>query len=78
MAMDPKIIQKVSSRIYRQFPEVAGAAPRCRSLSTPSSTTGYVLTYQGKAAAAGGKSISRIVRVTVDENGKIIKITTSR
>jgi hypothetical protein len=76
--MDSKIIQKISSRVFRQFPEVAGTTPKLRALTSTQSSPGYVLTYQAKVSAATGKSLSRFVRVTVDENGKIIKITTSR
>jgi hypothetical protein len=37
-----------------------------------------LLVFQGYRATADGKAINRIVRVVVSEQGKIIKVTTSR
>jgi hypothetical protein len=76
--MDPKLIQKISSQVYRQYPEVAGASPKLRSLPIVEPHPLYLLTYHGKANTANGKFISRFIRVTVDHHGKILKITTSR
>lgn len=79
--MKDKNIKTISSKISRQFPEVAGSQPKVQrqtSKSSKSSSLTYLLTYRGKAITADGKSINRIVRVTADESGKIIKISTSR
>jgi predicted lipoprotein len=79
--MKDKNIKTISSKISRQFPEVAGSQPKVQrqtSKSSKSSNPTYLLTYRGKAKTADGKSINRVVRVTADESGKIIKITTSR
>jgi hypothetical protein len=74
-------IKSISSRISRQFPEVAGSKPKIKTQNHKGAKSGlqtYLLTFQGKAKTADGKSINRIVRVIADETGKIIKITTSR
>jgi hypothetical protein len=79
--MDDKYLQSISSKISRQFPEVAKSKPRVQrqtSQKSRSSTSTYLITYRGKAKTADGKSINRIVRVTADDRGKIIKISTSR
>jgi hypothetical protein len=72
--MDDHIINSVSSQIYRQFPEVQGSRPKVKSLTTTQS----LLIFEGNAKTADGKQISRAVRVVVDQNGKIVKVTTSR
>jgi len=37
----------------------------------------YLLTFSGKALTASGKSMPRVVRVTADANGRVLKISTS-
>jgi predicted nucleotide-binding protein len=79
--MNDKQLKSITAKITRQFPEVAGVQPKVRLQSgqkSKSSTATYLITYQGKSKAADGKSINRIVRVTANDNGKIIKISTSR
>jgi hypothetical protein len=79
--MNDKSLKSISSKVSRQFPEVAKSKPKVQRQSgqkTKSSTSTYLITYRCKALTADGKSINRVVRVTADDDGKIIKITTSR
>jgi len=81
--MDSKLVDSISKKIYKQFPEVSGKKPKVRSQASNSgnkskSTGTYLLTYQGKANVQGGKTINRYIRVVADDRGKIIKISTSR
>jgi len=77
--MDSKIVNSVCSQIYRQFPEVNGSRPKVQSQSTSSQAgSTYLLIFKGTATTADGKTLPRIVRATVNEQGKIIKVTTSR
>lgn len=79
--MDAKALKSISTQIYRQFPEVAGCQPKIRPQSGAQSTGAgqtYVITYRGSATASNGKSIPRLVRVTANGKGKILKVTTSR
>jgi hypothetical protein len=72
--MDSSAKNQVCNAVYRQFPELNGANPSVTSLPA-----GKVqLIFHGKAKAADGKTINRTVRVTADENGRVIKLTTSR
>lgn len=72
--MSESIKEKVSKKVYRQFPELAGKSP---SLSSrPGGETLY--TYKGNVKLPNGKSMSRVVRVVVNENGRILKLTSSR
>jgi len=75
--MKREMINSVNLKIYRQFPEVKGKSPKV-SLQTSSSMKTYLLIYSGKSKTSDNKSISRVVRVVANENGKIIKISTSR
>jgi hypothetical protein len=72
--MEEKCKESVCNSVYRQFPELRGVHPTVKSL--PGDKFQFV--FQGKAQAADGKSISRIVRATANEAGKILKLTTSR
>lgn len=81
--MDTKLIKSISSQVYQRFPELAGHQPKvirqpsskAKSLSV---STKYLLTYKGSVQAQNGTRIPRLVRVTADSNGKILKISTSR
>lgn len=79
--MDDKQLNSITSQVSRKFPEVANAKPQVKRPSgqnTKSSPATYLITYRGKSKTADGKSITRIVRVTATDSGKILKMTTSR
>lgn len=85
--MDPKIVKSVTNKVYRQFPEMAGVQPKIRNQVTsamkskpagPGYPATYLLTYQTKVQIPGAnRMLPRWVRVVVNSQGKIIKITTS-
>jgi hypothetical protein len=72
--MEDSAKNHVCSAVYRQFPEMRGENPSVKSIPGGK----YQLIFHGKAQAADGKTIARTVRVTADENGKVLKLTTSR
>jgi hypothetical protein len=72
--MDKQTIDKICSQVYRQFPEVRGVKPKIKNYSG----TSKLLIFNGKVKTADGKSLPRIVRVVVGNNGSIEKITTTR
>jgi hypothetical protein len=83
--LESKVIASVSKKVNSRFPDVSSSHPTIRaqnppqSKSTaPGSSSTYLLTYRGSALLPGGKSIPRLVRVVVNVQGKILKITTSR
>jgi hypothetical protein len=79
--MDDKQLNSITSQVSRKFPEVANAKPQVKRQSgqnAKSSPATYLITYRGKSKTADGKSITRIVRVTATDSGKILKMTTSR
>lgn len=66
--------EKINRKVYQQFPEMEGKKP---SLSSrPGGETLY--TYKGSVKLPNGKTMSRVVRVVVSENGRILKLTSSR
>jgi hypothetical protein len=86
--LDPKTLTAIVKQIQHQFPEVAGCKPNVRvqhppqaknpSLTQEKNNPLYLVTFKGTAASPDGKSIPRLVRVAVNVDGKILKITTSR
>jgi hypothetical protein len=72
--MDSNQIQKISSEIYRRFPEVKGVRPDVLAQGKKN----HLLIFRTKTTTSDGRSIMRTVRVVVDENGQMTKVTTSR
>jgi hypothetical protein len=72
--METGVLEKVCNQIYRKYPEFRGKKPRVKAHTGTQSL--LIFTCQGEAA--DGKSIPRTLRVVVDENGRIGKVTTSR
>ena len=89
--MDTRLIQSVNREIYRRFPELDGCTPRVtpyRAVQTRSPRPrfglrlgarppAYLLVYHGRRVTSTGKATPYIVRVVVEENGKIVKTTLS-
>lgn len=81
--VDAKYIARAKRAVRREFPEMAGAEPtvsmrKGQSKSTSGNGTRYVMTFKKKVPLPGGKSIARTVRVTMDQAGKIVKLTSSK
>ena len=80
MSLSNSQIDSIAKQVYRQFPEVKGAAPAIASMSakTPGAAERFVLTFKGKGMGPGGRTIPRIVRVVTDPRGAVLKMSTSR
>jgi hypothetical protein len=86
--LDTKALTAISKQIQHQFPEMAGCKPNVRvqhppqaknpSLTQENNNPLYLVTFKGTAVSPDGKFIPRLVRVVVNADGKILKITTSR
>jgi hypothetical protein len=72
--MDREVMKKICEQIYKRFPDVNGSKPKVRAYEQDQS----LLIFQGKGTTADGRSISRTVRVVVNPDGKIKKVSTSR
>ena len=85
--MDSKLLQTISQEIYRRFPELNGRRPRVQAIkpgqgrsnggSLPADAK-HLLVFSGRAATSTGKQMPLIIRVVVNEQGKILKISSSR
>ncbi len=75
--MDPDAIERVTREVVRTYAEMRGVSPTVRR-EPQAPRYQYVLTYKTKVDLPGGKTMSRIVRVTADERGRVQRISTSR
>ncbi len=77
--MKRSIIAKLNCQVTEKFPEMKGVCPTVRrGPQLKGGDQRYTLTYKGKADLPGGRKISRIVRVVADEEGRILRISTSK
>lgn len=81
--MDPKVHDSIVNQIYRRFPEFRGVRPKVR-MQSPAGTqllnegTTYLYTFQKNVTTQGNQALNRWIRVVVSQNGKILKVSTSR
>ncbi len=79
-------LERINQAVWRQYPEFSGVRPavteRPGSKAALPMKDGagpaFTCTYQAKVAVAGGKSIARWVRVSLNANGDILKISSSK
>lgn len=79
MALTNAQLQSISQNVYQKFPELKGASPVVQSQSAPGAKSTlaanrFVVIFKTTAS----HPVQRVVRVTVDAGGKILKISTSR
>jgi hypothetical protein len=72
MTIDNSTLEKISRRVYRDYPEMRGARP-----SVMSGENRCTLVYKAKVQTPAGP-MARVVRVVTDENGRIVRISTSK
>ena len=81
--MSIDFLPSINNNVYRQFPELSGVQPSIQQQATSKGASGktsitYLLIYHSKAQVGNHNSMPRVVRVVVNEQGKILKLTTSR
>lgn len=76
--MKRETVTRIARQVVRTFPEMDGVTPTVRAQEGGRGAEVYLLTFKGRAALPGGKTLSRIVRVVADDVGRIIRISTSR
>jgi len=76
--VDRDAISEINKKVTRQFPELSGARPTVSRQAVPNGSFHYLLIYRGTVNLPGGRSMKRIVRVTTDDRGRILRISTSR
>jgi hypothetical protein len=80
--MNQTLYKKVVDQIYRRYPEFKGAKPRVRIQKPGDSNSqmkeNYLFTFQKTVTLGENKSLARWVRVVVNSQGKVLKVSTSR
>lgn len=79
--MNQKLINQISKTIYQKFPELNGSRPNVKQdvqAKSLQAVSKYVLTYKGITVDAGGRKFPRQVRVVADQEGEILRVSTSR
>jgi len=71
--MEKAVLNKINRSVYKRFPEMEGVKPKKRKLGES-----VRLTYTAEVLTEDGKKLKRVVQVVATEQGKILKITTSR
>ena len=72
MTIEHSAVEKITQRVYRDYPEMRGARPSV----TPGGKHN-TLVYKARVQTPAGP-MARIVRVVADENGRIVRISTSK
>jgi len=82
-ALSADVIKSVTNQIHKKYPEFAGVTPKIRRQPLPKGNQNsdqpfFIFTFNSSAHASDQTAIPRSIRVTVNERGKIMKVTTSR
>jgi hypothetical protein len=76
--MDRSSISKLTRSVIRKYPEMESVKPSIKEQKKPGGGTQFLLTYKGKVKLPGGRTMSRIVRVVADPNGRLVRMSTSK
>lgn len=72
--MDRKLISDICRQVYQKHPEVKGSQPEVK----PQGQARTLFIFKSKGVTEDGHAINHILRVVVDDAGKIVKTTVSR
>ncbi|MBS1250933.1 MAG: hypothetical protein MAG431_02532 [Chloroflexi bacterium] len=80
--LEKEILKKISQKVYQRFPDFQGKKPkvkrRPKAENAKEFPPGHLLIYRKEVAGPDGQTITRLVRVVINEEGKIKKISTSK
>jgi hypothetical protein len=76
--MEKSTITKLTKQIIRKFPEMEGVRPSLKRKGGYENGAQYELTFKSSAQLPGGRTMRRVVRVIADENGRILRMSTSK
>lgn len=85
-------VKKAKKVVRDKFPEMAGVEPsvsekrsRSKGIGRGSSSSGksgcadhFVLTFEKEVSLPGGGRLKRLVRLTLDDSGEVVKLTSSK
>ena len=75
MAAPRYLIEAARRAVLEKFPDMAGM--RCSGEPAPAAGK-YIVTARRAARTSDGRSLQRIVRVTVDDSGNVLRVSTSK
>lgn len=75
--MDNTVKNKVNQTIYRRYPEVKDIKPAIKKINGKDRDT-YLFVYKRKIKSSPDNEVLKIIRVTTDQNGKILKVSVSK
>lgn len=72
-------LDTIARLVYQKFPEMKGVSPQVQNQAAPGAkavgaTERYLVVFKGKSL----QNIIRVVRVTADPKGRVLKMSTSR
>lgn len=77
--MDSKILSQIIKQVYQKYPDMQGIIPKIQEVPVnPGQEKRFTLTFHTNALSANQKRIPKYVRATVNEKGKILKLSASR
>lgn len=79
----PKYVFKAKGIVRAEFPEMVGVEPVIseksgQSKSVPDGKPVFVLTFQKNIPLQNGARLARVVRVTMEQTGEVIKLSSSK
>jgi hypothetical protein len=78
--LDRKAIARAQKAAREAFPEMAGIEPSVssRMVRGKGGVALHVLTFKKSISLPDGGHMARVVRVTMDEQGEIVKVSSSK
>ncbi len=85
--LDDRHVAKAKRLVSEKFPEMAGTRPSVSEKSSQSKAAvkgeravqkRYVLTFEKNVSLPGGSELKRLVRVTMDDAGEVLRLTSSK
>ena len=75
MGAPRSVIEAAKRAVLERYPEMAGMS--CSGEAAPAAGK-YIVTARRDVRTADGRSLPRIVRVTVDDSGRVLRLSASK
>ena len=75
MAVPRNVLDAARRAVLQRYPDMEGM--RCSGEPAPVRGR-YIVTARRTASTADGRSLERIVRVTLDDSGRVLRLSTSK
>lgn len=75
MGVPRNVVEAARQAVLERFPDMAGMS--CSGEPAPAAGK-YLVTARHTSRTTDGRSVARVVRVTVDESGRVVRISASK